>query len=254
MNNKVALITGVSRKNSIGFAIAKRLAESGINLFLHSFAEFDKKMLSPNEIENPEEILNELRNHGIEVDLLDADFSSPDAPALVMNEAVKSFNHIDILILNHTYDSLKTLEELTVDEIDRHLFVNIRAPLLLIRDYAKQHDGRSGGRIIQLTSGQHLGPMPHLAYAATKGAMHQLTASLSEMFIKKGITVNTVNPGPTKTYIPSKEIDQAVLKRMPQGRWGEPDDAARLISWLVSDEAKWITGQIIDSEGGFQRG
>ena len=76
----------------------------------------------------------------------------------------------------------------------------------------------------------------------------------SAAFIKKGITVNTVNPGPTKTYIPSEEIDKAVLKRMPQGRWGEPDDSARLISWLVSDDAQWITGQVIDSEGGFQRG
>ena len=164
------------------------------------------------------------------------------------------FNHIDILILNHTYDSLKTFEELTAEEIDRHLFVNVRASLLLIQEFEKQHDRRSGGRIIQLTSGQHLGPMPHLAYAATKGAMHQLTLSLSEIFIKKGITVNTVNPGPTKSYIPNDEIDKIVLQRMSQGRWGEPDDAARLITWLVSDDAQWVTGQVINSEGGFQRG
>jgi 3-oxoacyl-[acyl-carrier protein] reductase len=69
----------------------------------------------------------------------------------------------------------------------------------------------------------------------------------------RGITVNTVNPGPTKTYDPGEEIDSVVLNRMPQGRWGEPDDAARLISWLVSDDAIWITGQVINSEGGFKR-
>lgn len=184
---------------------------------------------------------------------LEADFIEPDAPARVMTSALDKFGHVDILILNHTHDTLKTLEELTAEEVDRHLIINIRAVLLLIQEYAKQHDGRPGGRIILLTSGQHLGPMPHIAYVASKGALHQLTVSLSAYFIEKGITVNTVNPGPTKTYTPDEETDKAVLSRMPQGRWGEPDDAARLIGWLVSDEALWITGQVIDSEGGFRR-
>jgi len=98
------------------------------------------------------------------------------------------------------------------------------------------------------------GPMPHMAYVASKGALHQLTVSLSNYFIERGITVNTVNPGPTKTYTPSDELNEAVLKRMPQGRWGEPDDAARLIAWLVSDDASWVAGQVINSEGGFRRG
>jgi 3-oxoacyl-[acyl-carrier protein] reductase len=88
----------------------------------------------------------------------------------------------------------------------------------------------------------------------TLKTLEELTASLSNHFIGKGVTVNTVNPGPTKTYHPSEEMDKAVLQRMPQGRWGEPDDAARLIGWLVSDEATWITGQAINSEGGFRRG
>ncbi len=124
----------------------------------------------------------------------------------------------------------------------------------VFQEYAKQHDDRPGGRIILLTSGQHLGPMPHMAYVASKGALHQLTSSLSDHFIGRGITVNTVNPGPTKTYTPTEEVDKAVLARMPQGRWGEPDDAARLIAWLVSDDAVWVTGQVINSQGGFREG
>ncbi|MEJ2635632.1 MAG: SDR family oxidoreductase [Calditrichia bacterium] len=157
--------------------------------------------------------------------------------------------------LQRCYDlAPRRVRQYLTEEIDRHLSVNVRAVLLLIQEYAKQHDGPAGGRIILLTSGQHLGPMPHLAYVASKGALHQLTVSLSDHFIEKGITVNTVNPGPTKTYKPDKEVNKAVLDRMPLGRWGEPEDAARLIGWLVSDEAKWITGQIINSEGGFRRG
>lgn len=140
------------------------------------------------------------------------------------------------------------------EEIDCHLIINVRAVLLLIQEYAKQHDGRAGGRIILLTSGQHLGPMPHMAYVASKGALHQLTMSLSDYFIERGVTVNTVNPGPTKSYTPSEEVNDWVIKHMPLRRWGEPDDAARLIAWLVSDDAQWVTGQVINSEGGVRAG
>jgi 3-oxoacyl-[acyl-carrier protein] reductase len=253
LKGRVALITGVSRKNSIGFGIAKRLASVGADLFLHSFAPYDRQFSSYGEICDPESLVNELSDYGTRIEHTEADFFDPNSPAGMMKTAVEKFCHVDILILNHTHDTLKTLEELTAEEIDRHLAVNVRAALLLIHEYEKQHDSRPGGRIILLTSGQHLGPMPHPAYVASKGALHQLTVSLSDYFIDRGITVNTVNPGPTKTYDPGEEIDRAVLKRMPLGRWGEPDDAARLISWLVSDDAVWITGQVINSEGGFRR-
>ncbi len=254
LKGRVALITGVSRKNGIGYGIAKRLAAMGADLFLHSFAPYDRQFPSISELCDPESLVKELVDSGAEIAYMEADFFDPQSPALVMKKALEKFGHVDILIINHTRDTLKTLEELTFEEIDRHLMINVRASLLLIQEYARQHDGRSGGRIILLTSGQHLGPMPHLAYVASKGALHQLTSSLSDYFIGKGITVNTVNPGPTKTYNPGEELDNAVLQRMPQRRWGEPDDAARLIGWLVSDEAIWITGQVINSEGGFRRG
>ncbi len=251
---KAALVTGVSRRNGIGYGISKRLAMYGANLFLHSFTPFDiahSNKVDENEIEL---IYKSLTEYGISVKQLEADFSNENSPGKVFNSALKQFKNIDILVINHTFDSLKYLEDLTSSEIDMHLSVNIRASILLVQEFAKQHDGRTGGRIIMLTSGQHLGALPHPAYAASKGALHQLTLSFSEKFISKGITVNTVNPGPTKTYTPSDEVDKAVLKRMPQGRWGEPDDAARLIGWLVSDDAQWVTGQVINSEGGFLRG
>lgn len=253
LKGKTALITGVSRRNGIGFGIAKRLAAMGADLFLHSYPSYDRKFPAIGEIPAPEILIDELSAHGGKVEYMEADFLDPQAPGRVMGAAVKKFGHVDQLILNHTHDTLKEFPDLTAEEIDHHLIVNVRAVLLLILEYAKQHDGRLGGRIILLTSGQHLGPMPHLAYVASKGALHQLTCSLSDYFIDRGITVNAVNPGPTKTYQPDKELDEAVLRRMPLGRWGEPDDAARLIGWLVSEEANWVTGQVINSEGGFRR-
>jgi 3-oxoacyl-[acyl-carrier protein] reductase len=102
-----------------------------------------------------------------------------------------------------------------------------------------------------LTSGQHLAGMPReIAYAVSKGALHQATATLAAHLIERGITVNTVNPGPTNTGWITTEPEK---KHMPLGRWGTPDDAAQLITWLCTDDAQWITGQVIDSEGGFRR-
>ncbi|MGH7494902.1 MAG: SDR family oxidoreductase [bacterium] len=254
LKSKVALITGVSRRNGIGFGIANRLAAMDADLFLHSFALYDQEMQALDNPYDPVVLMQELHNYGVRIEHMEADFKDSQSPARVIAAAVEKFAHIDILVLNHTHDTLKELVDLSAEEIDRHLMINVRASLLLIKEYAQQHTAKSGGRIILLISGQHLGPMPHLAYVASKGALHQLTASLSDALIDKGITVNAVNPGPTRTYEPSAEIDHAVLRRMPQGRWGEPDDAARLIGWLVSDEARWVTGQVINSEGGFRRG
>lgn len=254
LKGRRALITGVSRRNGIGFGIAKRLASMGADLLLHAFLSYDKELSSVGELCEPEVLVQELQGYGTQIEHIDADFLNPQAPATVMQKAVQKFGQVDILILNHVYDTLKKLKDLTAEEIDRHLIINIRAALLLIQEFVQQHDGRSGGRIVLLTSGQHLGPMPDLAYVASKGALHQLTWSLSDVLIDKNITVNTVNPGPTRTYIPDPELDNAVLQRMPLGRWGEPSDAARLIGWLISDDAAWVTGQVINSEGGFRRG
>ena len=104
-----------------------------------------------------------------------------------------------------------------------------------------------------MTSGQHLGATrSEISYMTSKGAIHQATRSLSASLIGRGITVNTINPGPVDTGYPTGEQWQRVRDRMPQGRWGEPDDVARLIAWLCTDDARWITGQVIDSEGGFR--
>jgi 3-oxoacyl-[acyl-carrier protein] reductase len=93
--------------------------------------------------------------------------------------------------------------------------------------------------------------MPNeLAYIASKGALNQLTLSLSADLIRRGITVNTVNPGATDTGWASGELYESIRDLNPQGRWGQPEDAARLIGWLATDEAQWITGQVLNSTGG----
>jgi 3-oxoacyl-[acyl-carrier protein] reductase len=106
-----------------------------------------------------------------------------------------------------------------------------------------------------MTSGQDLaGGMPgEIAYALQKGALASITRSLSTTLAEHAITVNTVNPGPVDTGYATGEVHEAVAARFPAGRWGMPDDPARLIAWLATDEADWITGEVVNSEGGWRR-
>jgi 3-oxoacyl-[acyl-carrier protein] reductase len=181
------------------------------------------------------------------VPVLRADFTDPEAPERVVAAAAP----LDILVVNHAHSSDRALGELDAAEIDRALAVNVRASLLLVQAFHARHDGRDGGRVILMTSGQHRGPMPgELPYIAGKGALHQLTASLAAACAPKRITVNCVDPGATDTGWASPEVHAEVLAQEPFGRWGEPDDAARLIAFLCSEDGRWVTGQVITSAGG----
>jgi 3-oxoacyl-[acyl-carrier protein] reductase len=93
-----------------------------------------------------------------------------------------------------------------------------------------------------------------LAYSATKGAIEAFTRGVAPAVAPKGITVNAVNPGPTDSGWITPELRDVLLTRFPMGRLGTPEDAARLVVWLASSDAGWVTGQVIHSEGGFNRG
>jgi 3-oxoacyl-[acyl-carrier protein] reductase len=183
---------------------------------------------------------------------VEADFADPTTPAAVVGAAAEALGPLDILVVNHARSGHGRLGELTAEELDAFLHENVRAALLLVREFAAQHDGsRPGGRVVLLTSGQHLAPMAReVAYAVSKGALQQVTLTLADELADRRITVNAVNPGPTDTGWLAGEEPGA---EMPFGRWGEPDDAARLVAWLCTDDARWITGQTINSEGGLRR-
>jgi 3-oxoacyl-[acyl-carrier protein] reductase len=171
-----------------------------------------------------------------------------------MAAAVEAFGHVDVLVCNHARSSDGGLGQLTAAELDACFAVNTRAVLLLVQAFAAQHAGRPGGRVVLFTSGQQLGPMPgELAYATSKAALVGITASLADTLADQGITVNTINPGPTDTDYVDQATRERVTTRFPAGRWGAPDDAARLVAWLCTDDAAWVTGQVINSEGGFRR-
>ena len=158
-----------------------------------------------------------------------------------------------MLVANHAMSCDQDLEALDAAAIDATLAVNVRGSLLLVKEFAARHDdARPGGRVVLFTSGQHLEPMTReLPYAASKAALHGITASLAAHLAPRGILVNTINPGPTDTGWATPELFEHELRRLPLGRWGAPEDAARLVGWLATDDAGWITGQVLTSDGGF---
>jgi 3-oxoacyl-[acyl-carrier protein] reductase len=251
LSGRTAVVTGVSRRIGIGFAITKRLLGLGARVFVQSWTPHDAARPSGPDPGGMEAVLAKLREDG-RVEHVECDFAEPEGPARVLAAACDAFGHVDILVVNHARSGSGRLGELTAEQLDAFLHENVRGALLLVKAFADQHDGRPGGRVVLMTSGQHLGPMAgEVAYAVSKGALQQATRTLADELIDRGITVNTINPGPTDTGWGLADVDPS--HAMPLGRWGEPDDAARLIAWLCTDDAHWITGQVIDSEGGFRR-
>ena len=243
-----ALVTGVSRRAGIGYAIVRRLQEAGASVFVQGWTAHDAGQAWGAEPGGTGAVATELG-----VPYIEADFADPDAPARVVADAREALGPLDVLVVNHARSGSGRLGELTAAELDAFLAENVRASLLLVKEFAAQHDdARGSGRVVLFTSGQHLAPMAgEVAYAVSKGALQQATLTLADELADRGITVNAVNPGPTDTGWGLAELDPAAA--MPSGRWGEPDDAARLVAWLCSDDAGWITGQTIDSEGGLRR-
>ncbi|MGH3827854.1 MAG: SDR family oxidoreductase [Pseudonocardiaceae bacterium] len=252
LRGRVVLLTGASRRIAIGAGVARRLVADGAAVLLHSWSPHDAEQPWGADLGGAEVLAEELSDQGGRVAHVSADLADPDAPARLVDAARRAFGHLDVVVANHARSSAQALEDVTAAEIDLSYAVNTRSTLQLVQAFAAQHDGRPGGRVVLFTSGQYHSAMPaELPYVASKGALHQLTPSLAAHLMPRGITVNCVDPGPNDTGYADAGTRAAVAARNPGGRWGTPADTARLVAWLISDEAAWITGQVIASDGGW---
>ena len=250
----MALVTGVGRKKGIGSAVCLALASRGADVVLSYWKAYDREMPWGSDEDEPEALLGELRATGVRAEGVEADLSRSDSPGSLLDAAEEKLGRISILVNTAAYSTRDSFETLDAATIDAHYAVNVRAMALLSVGFAKRYPGGSGGRIVNFSSGQSLGPMQEeLAYDATKGAIEAFTRTLAAEVGHKGITVNAINPGPTDTGWMTEELKREIAPKFPSGRIGQPEDAARLVAFLAGDEAAWITGQVIHSEGGFLR-
>jgi 3-oxoacyl-[acyl-carrier protein] reductase len=250
----VAVVTGASRRRGIGSAICHALAGRGADVFFTHWAPFDRTQHVGEDPEAPAALGEELRGMGVRAEGMALDLSLPDSAERLLDAVAERLGPPSILVNNAAYSTRDGFERLDAENLDVHYAVNLRATALLSVGFARRYPGGSGGRIINFTSGQSLGPMPdEIAYASTKGAIEAFTVTLAAEVGHKGITVNAVDPGPTDTGWMTGELKEELAAKFPAGKVGEPEDAARLVAFLAGDEARWITGQIIHSEGGFLR-
>lgn len=263
LRGRTALVTGASRRAGIGHAVARRLAAYGASVYLHHHVPHDAAQ--PWGADRVEDVVASvtaaLGDPGARVIAGPGDLADPDEPAALVHRAVDALGgRLDVLVANHALSGGDG-DLATVDAamLDAHWAVDTRSVLLLVRAYARHRAAlpprTPGGRVVMMTSGQdHGAGMPgEIAYALQKGALASVTRSLATALAEHAVTVNTVNPGPVDTGWLTGEAHDAVAAMFPAGRWGMPDDPARLIAWLATDEAEWITGQVIHSEGGFRR-
>ncbi|WP_203287378.1 SDR family oxidoreductase [Metabacillus sp. cB07] len=253
-SRKMAIVTGASRQSGIGAAICLELAEAGIDIFFTYYRPYDSEQPWGSLEEDIEKLEESIFQKGVRCASMELDLTDAASFSMLFDEAERTLGEAAILINNAAYSVFSDAETLTSAILDRHYLLNVRAPIMLSTEFARRFTRGRGGRVITLTSGQSLGPMPgELAYAATKACIPDMTKTLAAEIGHKGITVNAVNPGPTDTGWMTDEIKASLLLKFPAGRIGKPQDAARLIAFLASEQSEWVTGQTIHSEGGFIR-
>ncbi|KAJ3859975.1 MAG: NAD-P-binding protein [Lentinula lateritia] len=246
LTDKVAIVTGSSR--GIGAAIALRLAEEGAKVVVNYVSN----------LQAANEVVQKIKLSGKgDAVAIKADISTVEAGTILIDETLKLFGKLDILVLNAAALQYRVLADVTEHTYDTHMNTNVKGPLFLSQA-ASKHFPSSGGRIIFLssstTSFSSVGPN-YLEYAMSKGAVEQMSRILAKDLSSKNATVNTVSPGPVDTELfragkPQSLID-LIASQNPSKRIGRPEEIAPVVAFLASEAAQWVNGQNIGVNGGF---
>lgn len=175
LQGKIAIVTGVSRRSGIGSAIARALAEEGADLFFTHWRKYDEAQPYGSDRDWPRQMSEELVALGVRTASMELDLAGTDSAIRLLDEVQHRLGTPFILINNATHCEEVGFEALNADILDAHHAVNVRGTCMLSVEFARRLKGGSGGRIINLVSGQDKGPMPgNLAYVATKGPSRRL--------------------------------------------------------------------------------
>ncbi|MCW9134282.1 SDR family oxidoreductase [Bacillus paramycoides] len=250
LDGKIALVTGASR--GIGRAIAKRLAQDGALVAIH----YGRNKTAADQT------IREIESNGGKAFLVEAELNSISGVKKLIEQLDNELQTrvgtsvIDILVNNAGIGTQGTIEDTTEEAFDEIIAVNIKAPFFLIQQTLPRL--REQGRIINISSAEvRIGLTGSIAYGLSKGALNTMTLPLAKHLGERGITVNTIMPGYTKTDINTKLLDDPEIRNFATkssvfGRLGQVEDIADAVAFLASSDSRWITGQILDVSGGFR--
>jgi NAD(P)-dependent dehydrogenase (short-subunit alcohol dehydrogenase family) len=244
LEGKIAVITGASR--GIGRAIATRFAEEGCKVVINYISN-DKAAL---------EVEQAVVSNGGQAIKVKADVSNRDAVRAMLSGAYNRFGRIDIIVNNAGILQQKPFESISDDDWDRMFSVCLKGAFIVSQEVLPYFKNQHGGRIINIASmgGQFGGPKaPH--YAAAKAGLMCFTKSTARIMAEFGVTANCISPGFIKTEMSEREIEQIggesiAAKNIPVGRIGNPEDIAAAAVYLASDEASFVTGHVLNVNGG----
>jgi 3-oxoacyl-[acyl-carrier protein] reductase len=237
LKDKVAIVTGSSR--GIGRAIAIRLGKDGANVIV----TYTGNQAKANEV------VKVIESSGSKAISVQADMSKPEDIKHLFNTTANHFGQLHILVNNAGTFVMKPVVEITLEEFDKLIAVNVRGVFLALKEAVQRIE--DGGRIINLSSVITTQSSANSSlYAASKAAVEQFTRSIAKELGARAITVNAVAPGATETDMMPDMVREMAPKMTALGRLGQPEDIADVVAFLASDEARWITGQIIGVNGG----
>ncbi|PWW42981.1 MULTISPECIES: SDR family oxidoreductase [Paenibacillus] len=242
LTGKVAIVTGSSR--GIGRAIAEQLAELGADVVINYASSPDKA----------EQVADIARQKGVRAITVQADLARKEDVERLFSETISQLGKVDILINNAGIMKTTPLADVTEEEFDQQFAINVKGTFFACQQALKHMEDQ--GRIVNFSTSVNGQMFPgYSVYAGTKGAVEQITRQLAKEFGSRKITINAVAPGPVNTELFSVGKTEQQLEGLRKmnafGRLGEPEDIANVISFLVSEESQWVTGQTLRANGGF---
>ncbi len=277
LKDKVVLITGANNPYGIGAATAKAFAAQDARVFLHFFRIPGGPVEAEDQINGPgwaffrlqqtktaDEVLQAIAQSGGQAAAWEADLADPENIPRLFDQAEAAFGPIDILVNNAADwegDSFlpsdadrmgRTIHTITARSHDRNFAVNSRAVALLMAEYARRflQRGATWGRIINVSTNGASAFPGEVSYGASKHAMESYSRAAAIELGPYGITVNVVALGPVQTGYITPEMEEKLRSEIPLRRVGQPEDVADVIVFLASEQARWVTGQLIYVDGG----
>ena len=270
LHDKIVLITGANNPLGIGAATARAFARQGATIGLtYLRITPESRGLNASEVaqattpslsfyhamrtKSADDVIRSIRDLGGRAEAYEADLNDPAVIPQIFDWVETVFGSVDVLVNNAShYDDSDTVFTTSVETLDRAFRVNMQAAVLLIAEFVRRYQRRNGqsGRIINLSTDAAQVFAGQIAYGASKAAIEALTRSIAIEVGPLGMTVNTVAPGPVQTGYIAATFEAQLVPTIPLRRIGQPEDSADASVFLASEQAHWLTGQVINVSGG----